>query len=187
LEKSKRKVRLLTDTCSLMKLLAAGDKLFASKALQIGDLVVHPVVFNETRKWHKTKKEKYKNELSTLNEVKSTSGIRVSGTLKSINEKTIRLTADEIEKAIGNADIEKISSAMVHGMSLITNDGPMAEIAEILEIEVWTAEQIVIEALECKVLSKSEVESLIKLWASRNEKAPSKKDKGSFQKLGIKC
>lgn len=186
MEKSERKVKLLTDTCSLMKLLAAGEKLFEESSLEAGCLLVHPVVFNETRRWHKTKKKKYKSELDLLNKIKSTSGIRVSGHIKIINEKLIYQTADNLEKIIGSADAEQISSAMNHDMCLVTNDGPMSDVASALEVEVWTAEQVLVEAIRSKVIFKNEANKLVNLWRQRNEKPPTKKDRHELESFGVK-
>ena len=56
-------IQLLSDTCSVIKLLAPGFDFFRPGVLSIGDLIVHPLLHTEVRKWDRVKKERLKFEI----------------------------------------------------------------------------------------------------------------------------
>jgi len=169
-------MRLLTDTCAAIKLVAFGDKLFKPGILSNGDLILHPRVFNETRKWPPYKKEKYKAELALLATIKATSGLRPSVDEIETLETIIFSTMDEIGSPIGAADREQLVAAIHAKAEIVTNDGPFTEVAEALEVVVHTAERIVIEAHTQTVLTKAEVISARKTWEKNEEKSPTRND-----------
>lgn len=169
-------MRLLTDTCAAIKLAAFGDKLFKPGALSNGDLILHPRVFNETRKWPPYKKEKYKNELALLGAIKATPGLRPPPDEIETLETIIFSTMDEIGSPIGSADREQLVAAIHAKAEIVTNDGPFTEVAEALEVAVHTAERIVIEAHTQSVLTKTEVIAARKVWAKNEEKSPTRDD-----------
>ena len=68
-------MKLITDTCSVIKLLTFGSKLFQEGLIPLGDLVIHSRVFRETKKWPQEKKIKYEKELSLLPKIKNNSHI----------------------------------------------------------------------------------------------------------------
>lgn len=64
-------------------------------------------------------------------------------------------------------------TAKLFDLKIVTNDQPFATTAEALEIEVFTAEQIIIEALQHRIVTKDEVKKAMQLWEENNEKRPS--------------
>lgn len=170
-------MRLLTDTCAAIKLVAFGDKLFKAGVLSNGDLILHPRVFNETRKWPPYKKEKYKSELAMLASIKATSGLRPpAGEIETL-ETIIFSTMDEIGSPIGAADREQLVAAIHAKAEIVTNDGPFTEVAEALDVVVHTAERIVIEAHGQAVLGKEEIRIARSTWEKNNEKSASREDR----------
>jgi len=164
-------MRLLTDTCSAMKLLAIGDKLFKAGVLKGGDLVLHPRVFAETRKWPVFKKEKYKDELFILHKMKQPTGLRPPSRAEAERlESIVVATMDELERPIGSADRDQIAAAIFGDSEIVTNDDAFAEVAEALDITAHIAEEIVIAAHEEGVLSKEEVAVIRKKWQQNGEK-----------------
>lgn len=176
-------MRILTDTCAAIKLLAFGDKLFKSGVLTNGDLVLHPRVFNETRKWPPYKKEKYKVELAQLTQIKATTGLRPPSDEFEIIESLIFSTMDEIGSPIGSADREQLASAIHSKSEIVTNDTPFTDVAEALEIVVHTAERIVIEAHSQSVITKMEIIAARKTWEGNDEKPPSREEKKELDKI----
>lgn len=171
-------MRLLTDTCSAIKLLALGNKLFAPNALSRGDLIIHPRVFNETRKWPSYKKTKYNAELTLLNSIRSTPNLRPANPNEVENLQTIiTATMEQIGLSIGSADIDQLTSAIYVKAEIVTNDAPFAEVAEALDVSVHTAERILIEAYEQGVITKNELIVAEKKWIANNEKPPSNADR----------
>lgn len=170
-------MRLLTDTCAAIKLVAFGDKLFKSGVLSNGDLVLHPRVFNETKKWPPYKKEKYKVELAQLAQIKATTGLRPPADEFDILESLIFSTMDEIGSPIGAADREQLASAIHAKSEIVTNDTPFTDVAEALEVIVHTAERIVIEAHSQSIVTKEEVIAARLIWEKNEEKAPTKEEK----------
>jgi hypothetical protein len=169
-------MRLLTDTCAAIKLVAFGDKLFKAGLLTNGDLVLHPRVFNETRKWLPDKKEKYKRELELLLKIKATAGLKPptdeAETLNSI----IFSTMDELGSPIGAADREQLIAAIYSKAEVVTNDAPFSKVAEALDVVVHTAERIVIEAHTQNVITKAEVIAARATWTKNSEKAPTREE-----------
>ncbi|MCB1215029.1 MAG: hypothetical protein KDK66_06080 [Deltaproteobacteria bacterium] len=176
-------MRLLTDTCAAIKLLTFGSKLFTPGILRQGDLVLHPRVFRETRKWPPYKKEKYKAELAQLNKIKATAGLMLPLDKKETLGRLIFATMDEIGSPIGAADRDQLAAAIYHQMEIITNDSPFSQVAEALEVFVHTAESIVIEAYRQSVLTKEEVKAARELWIKNEEKLPSQEDQKELRKI----
>ena len=177
-------MRLLSDTCAALKLVAFGDKLFKPGVLSNGDLVLHPRIFNETKKWPPYKKKKYENELAQLLKIKSTPGLKppTQDEADSLNS-IIFSTMDEIGSPIGAADREKIVSAIYCKAEIVTNDAPFTKVAEALEVTVHTAERIVIEAHSQNVLTKAEVVLSLKKWAENGEKAAAPDDAKALREI----
>lgn len=177
-------MRLLTDTCSAMKLLKFGEKLFKSGILKSGDLVIHPRVFNETNRWPKWKKDKYKNELETLAKIRATPGLRPNSPQQIQRlQDVIFATMESLGTSIGSADRDQLVSAIHAKIGIVTNDAPFAEVAEALDVDVFTAEQMVVEAFAAKQLTKEEVRDARTHWASNNEKRPSRGDERALDSL----
>ena len=127
-------MRLLTDTCSAMKLLAFGDTLFRAGTLTKGDLLIHPRVFNETRRWPQFKKSKYKTELELLGKIRATPNLRPSSQNETDRlELIILATMDNVGISIGSADRDQLASAIhFRAAEIVTNDKPFADVAEAL-------------------------------------------------------
>ena len=173
-------MRLLTDTCAAIKLVTFGNKLFASGVLKRGDLVLHPRVFNETKKWPKFKKDLYKSELALFGQIRAAVGLRPPQADIDILETLIFSSMDELGLPIGAADREQLVAAIHNQAEIVTNDGPFTGVAEAMDVAVHTAEQIVIEAHAQGVLTKTEIVEAKAKWAKNDEKAPSASDKAAL-------
>lgn len=177
-------MRLLTDTCAAMKLFALGDKLFKPGILKSGDLIIHPRVFNETKKWVPWKKEKYRAELKILAQIRSTPGLRPPDPKRVVTLQTIiSATIDEIGTPIGAADRDQLISAIHSSAAIVTNDSTFAEVAEALDVAIYTAESIVIEAHAQNVVTKEEVRSARSKWSDNQEKRASVEDEGQLNTI----
>lgn len=171
-------MRLLTDTCAAIKLLAFEDKLFKAGVLSNGDLILHPRVFNETKRWPSYKKEKYKQELECLGKIRATSGLRPSTPDETERlEAIIIATMDEIGSPIGSADRDQLCSAIYCEAEIVTNDSPFARVAEALEVNVHSAERIVIEAYSQSVINREDLIAARKRWAENGEKKSTPQEK----------
>ena len=176
-------MRLLTDTCAAIKLVAFGSKLFDPGVLKNGDLVLHPRVFNETRKWPPYKKEKYKEELAELAKIKATTGLRPTADEAETLNTIIFSTMDEIGSPIGAADREQLVAVIHAKAELVTNDTPFAKVAEALDVVVHTAETIVIEAHMQAVVTKDEVKAALAIWVKNDEKRPNLQDQKALNMI----
>jgi hypothetical protein len=74
-ERRGRETRLIADTCAALKLLGAGEIFFKDGARPIGKLVLHPRLFNETKRWTPAKKKKYQAELALAGKIRAAAGI----------------------------------------------------------------------------------------------------------------
>lgn len=145
---------------------------------------LHPRVFNETRKWPPFKKEKYKEELELMNKIRATPNLRPTTADEMARlEVLIKAVLDEIGKPIGAADREQIASAIHCSAEIITNDEPFTKVAESLDVEVHTAERVVLEAFYQKVITKTEVITARERWNKNSEKRPSLIDKNELDKI----
>lgn len=158
--------RLLTDTCAAIKLAALGDKLFEKGALPGGDLILHPKLFQETRKWPKDKKELYANELSILAKIRATSGLVKSGSEVQAQIALIDMTQEELGRSIGRTDKELLAAILLdEDMGLVTNDGAFFAVAsEGFSIDSFCAEDILIEAINHSVVTVEEAQALLERW-----------------------
>ena len=162
--------RIVCDTCSAIKLAYLGSMLFAPNTLHLGDLILHQQVFTEVRKWDRSKKEKYKNEIKVLEKVKSTLGLRVDRNKEKVQEIVIQRTRDTLNLSVGRGDITQLVAILIHDLQLVTNDDPFRNLAEALEVTVFEAESIVVEGLEQKILSTNQVQNAINYWEDNEEK-----------------
>lgn len=176
-------MRLLTDTCAALKLAAFGITLFESGKLTSGDLVLHPIVFTETKKWLPFKKEKYKAELAILAKVRATPALRPPNEQLETLETIIHSTMDELGLSIGKADREQLASAIHSKIHLVTNDQPFAQVAEALEVNVYSAEKITVEAFSEAVVTKADVIAARARWKTNNEKLPTKDESRELDRI----
>jgi len=179
------KKRIICDTCSAIKLASFQQKLFTSGALSQGDVVLHPAVFAEIRKWKPVKKEKYKEQISELNKANSKQNLRPSKDDFETQEIVVKATRDSLGLSVGRADIEQLVSAVFHDLDLITNDSPFGELAEAFDITVYEAEETVLDAINQMVLTVSEVQSAVNDWEANGEKQASKEIQKKLLKVGI--
>lgn len=175
--------RLLTDTCSALKLLALGDHLFKPGVFPLGDLIIHPRVLNETRRWDETRKTKYAKELAALSKIKATTDLRPPPKSQQRQQLIIERTIEELGLSVGRADVEQLVSAMHFDMMLVTNDEGFANAAVALDVVVHTAEQILIEALKAKVVTKAEARNCMEHWKKNREKRASATDQDALDAL----
>ena len=176
-------MRLITDTCAAIKLVAFGDKLFRPGVLKNGDLVLHPRVFNETRRWPPYKKAKYKTELDQLQKIKAAVGLKPPADEVESLSTIISSVMDEMGTSIGSADREQLISAVFNNAEIVTNDMPFTEVAEAMDVTVHTAERIVIDACTQGVISKAEVKVARALWVKNGEKAPTRDEEKELKAI----
>ena len=176
--------RRVCDTCSAIKLACFGDILFIN-TLPLGDLILHQQVFDEIKKWDKSKKEKYKNEIKTLNKIKATSGLRIDRRKEKAKRVIIRVTRDHLNLAVGEGDINQLVAILIHNLQLVTNDGPFLILAEAMDVRVFEAESIAFEGLEQEVLSTEQVQNAVDYWETNEEKKPSKDTRKKLSHYGI--
>ena len=137
-------MKLITDTCSIIKLLALDDRFFAPGAISLGDLIVHSRAHREIRKIDLAKKNKYEREFALLKSMKK-SDTPLSVPRKDSEPVTeiARTTVDVKGLSVGPGDIEQLVSAHHHGHHLVTDDRPFEELAKIMEVPVFRSEDII--------------------------------------------
>lgn len=164
-------MKLITDTCSAIKLLAFGDKLFRPGVIQSGDLVIHSRVFRETSKWDKTKKQKYKVELALLAQIGNKGqSFAVPRSDSDAYLEILKATIEANSLSVGPGDMEQLISAIYHQHHIITDDGHFNKLVGIMDIGIFDAEDIVLEAKELNVLTQAEINQAKILWKKNNEK-----------------
>lgn len=178
--------RLLTDTCSALKLLALGDKLFQACGLPLGDLIIHPRVIRETNKWDAARRAKYREEFAVLQKLPIAADVVPAQKSLDRQRLIIETTIDEEGLSVGKADIDQLASVICFHLGLVTNDQPFADVASILDVEVFTAEKVVAEALRTNILARDEVKKAQVRWKTNGEKPPSKEDEETIILLLLK-
>lgn len=178
--------RLLADTCAAIKLLSLGNTLFQKGVLPSGSLILHPCVFRETKKWGSEKKAKYQQELADMNKIGLTAGIQQTDRKSESTRKLIEATRDQKELVVGRADIDQLISAVRLGLDIVTNDGPFTDLAIEFEVNVLTAEQILIEAVSVGAITKVQAQDALNKWFQNLEKAPTKDDLQALATTGLK-
>lgn len=168
-------MKLITDTCSAIKLLAFGNKLFASGVLPSGDLVFHSRVFRETRKWPTYKKDKYKTELQVLAQI-GNKGANLAVSKKDSDAHAVVVVATKIafNLSVGQGDIEQLISAIHHDHAIVTDDGHFGQLVEHMDVNGYDAEDIVLEALGAGVVIQQEVDQVKAIWHKNGEKMQGK-------------
>ncbi len=179
------KRRIICDTCSAIKLAEFGEQFFSGGKLAQGLIILHPTIFAEVKKWRPEKKDKYKAQISVFNQVKAATGLRVDKKNYDSQEIIIKATRNTLGVSVGKSDIDQLISAIHFDLDLITNDSPFAELAGSLEVTVYEAEEIVAEAFEQKILTKTEIEKAFATWKINNEKKPSKEAHKKLTTLGL--
>lgn len=168
-------MKLLTDTCSAIKLLAFGNKIFQPNALVSGDIIIHSRVFREVRKWDSSKKEKYKQELALLHVVGNKDlKLSVSANDFQAHRIIVQATIDHYGFSVGAGDIEQLISAIHHDLKIVTDDRHFNKLAEALEVEKFDAEDIVLEARDLGVISQKEINAVKLIWLKNGEKSQGK-------------
>jgi hypothetical protein len=178
--------RIICDTCSAIKLAYFGNTLFTANTLKSGDLILHQCVFTEIKKWHPTKKGKYKKEIETLEKIRATPGLRVDRKKELAQEVIIRKTRDDLNLSVGKGDITQLVAILLHDLHLVTNDNPFKNLAEAMEVAVFEAELIAFEGIEHKVLTSKQVQDAVDYWEANEEKQASKAVKSKLAKHGVK-
>ena len=179
------KKRIICDTCSAIKLAQFGAEFFSIN-FGSGKIVLHPTLFAEMGKWPKDKKIKYANQIKVLTEVRAEPGLRVDGKAFATQEIIIKATRDALGLSVGKADIDQLISVLAHDLDLITNDAPFMKLAENFEVNVFEAEEIILEAFQKKAIDRKQLESAIETWQSNDEKRPSKSIVKKFAELNFK-
>jgi hypothetical protein len=152
-------------------LLALDVKLFLKGALSQGDLIIHPEVWAETKRWPRHKKQKYKSELELLQKQLSfAAGQRVPPNEQESYFKLIDISQSECIYSLGYSDKVQLASVLhFEDLSLITNDGPLQEVADTFDKRVYNAEQILLEALNETVITLPEAQTTVTKWQQNNE------------------
>lgn len=180
-----RDARVITDTCSALKLLSVGKIIFEPGRLSLGDLVLHPRLFNETRRWDSARKERYKSELALAAQLRAAPGIAVHEPDRSRIDVAIKATRDECSLSVGQADIDQLTSVIHFDFKLVTNDRQLAELSQAFDVEVHSAEAVLLEAIEEGVLTKAEGIEALRRWRDNGERPMPREVEAGFRKLGI--
>ncbi len=180
------KRRIICDTCSAIKLAEFGDLLFHDGKLTQGSIILHPTLFAELKKWHPDKKKKFQEQIQVLNQVKAATGLRLDRQHHESQEVIIRATRDALGLSVGKGDLDQLVSVIYFDLDLITNDSPLASLASNLDVTVFEAEEIVVEALDQKIVTKVAFEAAVIAWEKRDEKRPSKAIIKAMLDRGIK-
>ena len=178
------KKRLVCDTCSALKLAEFPD-LFVDGKLSRGQIILHPAIFLELGKWTPEKKLFYKKQILFLEGVRATPGLRVDARTFATQEIIIKATRNGLGLSVGKSDIDQLVSILCFDLDLITNDSPLANLAENLDVNVLSAEEITIEAYEEQILTKGQIEDAFKIWKNNDEKKPSRAAFKRFAELKL--
>ena len=166
---------LITDTCSAIKLLGMGARFFEPGVVPEGDLILHPRVHRETRAWTKEKKIKYKKELETLKTVRNTSvSLSLSREEFEKQRKIVQVTRKYYDLSVGEADIEQLVAAIYHEHDIVTDDGHFGELAELMAVKTYDAEDIVLSALKNRSITRKDATALKNKWTQNREKMSGK-------------
>jgi hypothetical protein len=162
--------RLLTDTCAALKLAAFGEALFKPNSLPRGDLILHPLVFSETKKWHPTKKLQFEPEFKVLSLVRSTPGLVTDKKKVQAQVVIIDMTQQNLGTSIGRVDKELLAAILIDGeMGLVSNDAAFCEVAsDGFGLEVVTAEEILLEAMDANLITLAAAQEAVKRWEQTN-------------------
>ncbi len=177
--------RLITDTCSVVKLVVFGDKLFKASTLSSGKLIIHPKVHREIHRWPKFTKEKYKKEIEIIKGLESTPNLKPSQNEYDVHHKIISKTISQLNKSVGEGDIEQFISVLHFNYKLVTNDGPLTDLAKAFDVDVFEAEEIALEAYHANIVSFDELKASVERWKTNYEKRPRKEVIKEFFKFKI--
>ena len=188
-DKGPRRNRLITDACSALKLLGIGEALFKKGVLKLGDLIIHPRFFQETKKWHKDdpRRTKYAEEFKLASKIRAEPNITADHDTQTIIGQTVRATKDHIGLSAGGADIEQLISCIHFELDLVTNDDGFSKLAIAFEVTTYTAEKILVEAISDAVITKNEAIAVLRKWKQNGEKAAKLEDERALIKCGIDC
>ncbi len=180
------KPRLLADTCSAIKLAVFDNKCFQKGKLTCGDVIIHPLVHKQIRTLSPEKKTRLNEELKVLSSIRAEPNLTQSGEVFAGIEETVRLVEDNLNIPIGFHDRRLIATALFHeDMSIVTNDRrTLAPVAASLEVTLFTAEEIVVEAFDDGVLSKEEILAGLKRWSAIKEE-PTKEGSALLRTRGF--
>lgn len=179
------KQRLLTDLCAAIKLAACGDKLFKSGVLTSGDLILHPILFQEIKRWRPETKKTYEYEINILQAVRAAANLRLTQKELDPQLEIIEMSFSK-SSLLSRADKEQLATALFHDdLSLVTNDKALFDAAESLEVVAWRAEDIICEAIENESMTVEEVQKMIEHWA-KNGDFTDGRCADALRKLGIK-
>jgi hypothetical protein len=181
-------ILLLTDTCAVIKLLAPGLDLFKPGLLSIGDLTVHPLLFSETKKWRPDKKTRLAAEIARISTLKAPPNVRISRQDFEAQSSVIRLVEDDLNMDIGNNDREYLATVLCNDdMELVTNDiRSLGTVARQFEVSLRCAEEILLVALNEKVITATIVQRVIDHWAKVGEPV-SGNGRALLKKSGFRC
>ena len=180
-------MRLLTDTCSALKLAALGISIFQKGTLPSGDLILHPALFRETKKWKPARKALYKTEFSILAQVKAEPNLRSSGHDLDVQVEIVQLTAEVLGKTIGKVDREKLGTVLLHDdIELVTNDLSMQAVAEELDVTTYTAESIICEAVSAGIISLPDAQAALNQWKKNGDNI-NEADRPALLQIGLKA
>ena len=179
--------RLLADTCAALKLAALGEKIFKAGLLASGDLILHPLLFQETKKWTPERKKRFDKEFAVLAKVSFAVNLRPPKEKLEAMLEAISMAQDAVGRRIGRVDSEILAAVLCDGnMGLVTNDIALGIVAEDgLAVAVSMAEDIICEALVAGCVTTQEVEALLKRWQSTGDTLAPGYDK-KLGELGVK-
>ncbi|MBM4252744.1 MAG: hypothetical protein FJ146_12285 [Deltaproteobacteria bacterium] len=180
-------IQLLSDTCSVIKLLAPGLDLFRPGLLTVGDLVVHPLLHQEVKKWCKEKKQRLKVEIDRIKAMRAPPGIRLDKLALDAQCAIIRLVEVHLDLDIGHKDREYLATVLCNDqMELVTNDvASLGAVAKELDVNIRCAEEILVIAHREGVVSKKLMNATISHWLAIRE-IPSRKGRAILAMAGFR-
>ena len=158
--------RFLADTCAALKIAALGEKIFKAGALPLGDLILHPLLFQETKKWPPERKKKFDNEFSVLAKIRHTPNLLPPAKDLEAHLEVIDMTQDAVGRSIGRVDKNILAAVLYDGeMGLVTNDISLYIVAsEGFSVETFSAEEIVCEAIAAQLITLAEAQAAVERW-----------------------
>jgi hypothetical protein len=179
--------RLLADTCAALKIAALGEKVFKAGALPLGDLILHPLLFQETKKWPEERRKNFSAEFAILAKVRATPNLQPPAKELEVHLEVIDMTQDAVGRSIGRVDKNILAAVLFDGeMGLVTNDGSLYVVAsEGLSVETYMAEDIVCESVSARLVTLAEAQAAINRWHQTGDGIARGQAK-QLQEIGIK-
>jgi hypothetical protein len=97
----------------------------------------------------------------------------------------IKATRDECGLSVGQADIDQLASVIHFDLKLVTNDRQLADLSRAFDVEVHSAETVLLEAITDGVITQAQGVEALRRWRDNSERPMPRDVEGGFRKLGI--